>query len=311
VRVEGTEVVIPSSKHRCSQRAIFYAPAGAGVCHNPAPLLVALHTWSAGFDQEEHWKPFLDECKQRGWAFVHPDFRGPNNRPEACASYLAVDDVLDAVEYSKRNASVDGRRVYAAGASGGGHMALMMACRAPQIWAGVSAWVPVTDLAAWHRECCRSGRLNYRRDLERVCGGAPGTRRTDAKYRSRSPLFHLASAKGVPISISAGIYDGHTGSVPISHALNAFNALADANGFSELVISEEQIAFMVREARIPDDLAGQREEDASLRFRVLLRRSAGPVRVTIFDGGHETDPHAACEWLAGSEKRHADLGDKV
>ena len=38
---------------------------------------------------------------------IAPDFRGPNIRPEACASKLAIQDVLDAVEYAKKNARTE------------------------------------------------------------------------------------------------------------------------------------------------------------------------------------------------------------
>ena len=37
--------------------------------------------------------------------------------------------------------------------------------------------------------------------------------------------------------------------------------------------------------------------------RLFLRRNAGPARVTIFDGGHEGLPHAACEWLSKQHRK--------
>ena len=57
---------------------------------------------------------------------------------------------MDAIAYARSTTAVDARRIYLIGGSGGGHMALMMAQAAPELWAGVSAWVPISDLAAWH-----------------------------------------------------------------------------------------------------------------------------------------------------------------
>ena len=39
---------------------------------------------------------------------------------------------------------------------------MLMAGRHPDIWAGVSAWVPISDLKAWYHECEKSGRKYFR-----------------------------------------------------------------------------------------------------------------------------------------------------
>ncbi|MDH7570598.1 MAG: prolyl oligopeptidase family serine peptidase, partial [Armatimonadota bacterium] len=142
------EVLVKSSQDGSLQPAFFYSPQSGG----RVPLVVALHTWSADYRQPE-CAEYLRTCRRRGWALIHPHFRGPNRRPEACASHLAVHDVLDAVTFACAHAPVEESRVFLVGASGGGHMALVMACRAPRLWRGVSAWVPIVDLAAWYREC--------------------------------------------------------------------------------------------------------------------------------------------------------------
>ncbi|MBI5818921.1 MAG: prolyl oligopeptidase family serine peptidase [Verrucomicrobia bacterium] len=288
-------VTVASSKDGTPQKAIFYCPpeAAPDAKGERVPLLVALHTWSGGYEQGvEH----MGHAKKRGWVMIAPDFRGPNRRPEACASDLAVQDVLDAVEYAKQHARVDDARIYVVGSSGGGHMSLMMASRAPRLWAGVSAWVPISDLAEWYRENTISKR-KYDKMLDLVCGGPPGPQ-NEADYRKRSPLFHLAAAKDLPLDINAGIHDGHTGSVPISQSLRAFNVVAAANGCAGKRVGDEEIAFMVREQKVPPALAAEREDDPERQKAVLFRRVAGAVRITIFEGGHDSELVAALNWLS-------------
>lgn len=292
---EKLAVRIPSSIDGTEQLVIWYCPenevtasSGTGV-----PLLIFLHSWSGGFEQGVS---YISIAKKRGWALVVPDFRGPNNKPEACASELACQDILDAVEYAKKNTRIDPSRIYLLGNSGGGHMALVMAARAPKVWAGVSAWVPISDLASWHAESVARS-TNYAKMLEQSCGGPPSAT-TESEYRKRSPLFHLAAAKDVPFDINTGIHDGHTGSVPVSHALYAFNALAVASGKPDCKVTEVDIDYMVKEQMIPAAISRETENDPERQKAVLFRRSAGQARITVFEGGHDAETNAALAWLA-------------
>lgn len=286
---------IPSSKDGTPQKAIYWRPESAAhdVAGPGVPLLVFLHSWSGGFEQGPPW---IDQAKKMGWVLVAPDFRGPNSRPEACASDLASQDILDAVAYAHRDARIDASRIYLVGGSGGGHMSLVMAARAPDVWAGVSAWVPISDLAAWHAESAAK-KSNYAKMLEKSCGGPPGPA-TEAEYRHRSPLFHLAAAKGVPLDINTGIHDGHTGSVPVSHSLRAFNVLAA----SDKQVSAGDIDFMVRERKIPAALSAETQADPERQKPVLFRRASGNARVTVFEGGHDSESSAAVLWLSRQRK---------
>ncbi|MGA0133232.1 MAG: alpha/beta hydrolase family protein [Opitutales bacterium] len=288
-------VDVPSSKDGTLQKVVYWRPESAArdIAGPAVPLLVFLHSWSGGFEQGPPW---IDQAKKMGWALVAPDFRGPNSRPEACASELAVQDVLDAIEFARRDARIDASRIYLVGGSGGGHMSLVMAARAPDLWAGVSAWVPISDLAAWHAESS-DRKNNYAKMLEKSCGGPPGPA-TEAEYRRRSPLFHLSAAKGVPLDINTGIHDGHTGSVPVSHSLRAFNVLAA----SDKQVSAEDIGFMVREQKVPSGLAAEKQDDPERQKAVLFRRTSGNARVSVFEGGHESEPSAAVLWLARQRK---------
>ena len=292
---EKLAVRIPSSIDGTDQPAIWYCPEGAvaGSSGTGVPLLVVLHTWSGGLEQGVS---YIGLAKKMGWVFVAPDFRGPNSKPEACASELASQDIIDAVGYATKHARIDPARIYLLGNSGGGHMALVMAARAPKVWAGVSAWVPISDLAAWHAESVARTN-NYAKMLEQSCGGPPGPA-TEAEYRKRSPLYHLVAAKEVPLDINTGIHDGHTGSVPVSHSLHAFNALAEASGKPDCKIAEADIDYMVKEQKIPAALSRETQSDPERQKTVLFRRSAGQARITVFEGGHDSETTAALAWLA-------------
>lgn len=298
-------VQIASSLDSVLQPARWWAPASAMRTEKSdagaaVPLLVGLHGWSSDYRNSDG-PEYEARARVRGWAAIFPNFRGANRSPGACASDAAVRDVLDAIAFAKRTARIDDRRIYLLGASGGGHMALIMAARHPAIWAGVSAWVPISDLAAWHPEAERL-EPQHARDLEQVCGGPPGaSAAVDAEYRRRSPLFALSHAAGVPIDLNVGIHDGHTGSVPISHSLRAFNALASANGAAEVRLSDDEIAWMVAREEVPAALR-RPVEDPEYSKPVLLRRAAGPARLTVFDGGHEILRDAAVHWLARQQR---------
>lgn len=287
---------IESTHDGHKQPVRFYNP---GPVREDVPLFVLLHSWSHNYQQDlRGLHDIVERCRKRNWALIMPNYRGPNKRPEACASDAAVQDVLDAVEYAKRTVSVDEDRVYLFGGSGGGHMSLMMAAKAPEVWAAVSAWVPIVDLTAWYHQSKRIGR-DYWRDLEAVCGGPPDrSDKINSCYRQRSPLFVLDQAANVKIHINAGIHDGHKGSVPISHSLRAFNKLAVANRQPGARVPPEAMRVMTQEQTIPKNLRWQGAQPKVRTNPILFSREAGPVRLTIFDGGHETDLRAAFSWLA-------------
>jgi poly(3-hydroxybutyrate) depolymerase len=283
----GPRLLVPSSLDGAVQECLWVPAAGKDV----RPLLVMLHPWSSGYDGYDlsEWQA---EAASRDWHYVQPNFRGANMRPEACGSDLARQDILDVVDHLVAHYHVDEERIYLAGGSGGGHMALVMAGHAPDRWTAVSAWVPITDLAAWHGETKAADRKYYK-DLEGVCGGAPGDgAAVDACYRKRSPVYFLDRAKDLPVDINAGIHDGYTGSVPIHHTLDAFNVIAMARG--DEPVPEETVAALGRREGLADPPV-----DPAYGRGIHLRATAGPSRVTIFEGGHEGLAGAACAWLAG------------
>jgi poly(3-hydroxybutyrate) depolymerase len=264
------------------------------------PLLVVLHTWSSDYQQAGGQTVFAKWCMEQDWHLVHPNFRGPNWTAEACGSDLAAQDVLDAVDHVRSTIGfVDENRIHVVGVSGGGHMALLLASRFPQKWAGVSAWAAISDLEQWWKERVGGNKSirKYARHVEMALGGRPdGT--TNAKVleecRKRSPATHLplAGTLLVNLDINAGIHDGRTGgSVPFSHSLVAFDAsVPSAERLGEEFITEFYKTQKSHEEPSKDILYGTRE--------IHFRRIHENARVTIFEGGHEILHEAALNWLS-------------
>ncbi len=295
-----TEVAVTSSADASEQPCLWYRVEG----DKPRPLLVALHTWSGNYKQAGGEVRYAQWCIAQDWNFIHPNFRGPNSTPEACGSDLVVSDILDAVAFAKQNSSVDPDRIYLVGVSGGGHASLLLAARAPEVWAGVSAWCGISDLAAWHAHHANPLR-KYARDMEGACGGPPGTPETDAQYTNRSPVtwLHQAQSK-VNLDINHGIHDGVTGSVPFVHALHAFNEVAPETD----QVPDELLAALPSSRTNP--LETYFKEDALYHPEPLrYRKVSGNCRVTIFEGGHEIIHHAALNWLAQQRKSQPAVWD--
>jgi acetyl esterase/lipase len=275
------------------QKTLLSVPPG----DTPVPLLVAFHTWSGDYLQDEG--PYAEWCLARGWAFLHPDLRGPANRPDAAGSELAFADLEAALDLVRSRRRIDPDRIYAVGVSGGGMMALLAAARMPDVWAAASAWVPVTDLAAWHVDSI-ARKNKYAAEIEQVCGGPPGSSATvDAAYATRSVLARLGAAEiPFPLDINTGIHDGYEGSVPVSHAIRAFNVVAEVADR----IPEATIEALVRERAVPPALAFEGSDPLYESRPVLLRRTSGGSRLTIFDGGHEILHEAALSWLEAQRR---------
>tara|TARA_R110002096_G_scaffold42893_12_gene115377 strand:- start:1159 stop:2226 length:1068 start_codon:yes stop_codon:yes gene_type:complete len=292
------EIRYLSSADDSEQPALFWEPQGNE--SGKRPLLVALHTWSHDYRQAGNEVPYAEWCQKAGWIFIHPNFRGSNRRPEAMGSELVVADILSAVEYARSEADVDESRIYCIGVSGGGHASLLMAGRAPELWAGVSAWCGISDIAAWHQQCDGTAQQRYANNIEAALGGKPDTAARLAEASRRSPNNWLAKAGGVALDINHGVHDGRTGSVPFSHSLHAWNEVVTPN-HSESAIPDESIKDFYQSqqsfepAPAHDPLYPKEQQP-------VFRRIAGTTRVTIFEGGHEILQEAALNWLAAQQK---------
>ena len=279
-----------SSMDGTIQEAILIVPGPTGKVQKPVPLVVSLHSWSADLTQRNALENLVH---RRGWIYLFPNFRGANRTPQACASPLAQQDILDSISSVIDDYQVDGARIYLTGTSGGGHMTMLMAARHPNLWRAASAWVGISDLVKWH---ALHRNAKYGNMIEQCCGGVPGDSvEVDAQYKARSPITYLADARDVAIDICAGLKDGHEGSVPISHSINAFNMIARARG--DQLVTALEISQLSRPGKLEQVKAGDEGFDPAFNRKYFLRRRSGNARLTIFDGGHEGIATATIAWF--------------
>lgn len=286
-RADGPSVLSVRASDGSLQKSLFWIPKSDG----PVPLVIALHTWSGSYSQD-YSKHYLELSKELGWAFLHPDFRGANDNPESGGSAKAIADVMMAKDAILSRAMIDVNRIYLIGYSGGGHMALLLAGQYRDQWAGVSVWSPITDLVRWSEETRDSGQVEYYEQIKKVCSGDPNVRlQARSNCKSRSPITYLEPDSSVPIAFYSGIQDGHTGSVPVSHSLLAYNSLVSASERIEI----EDIRHIVETATPPIHPTEDREIDGR---KVVYERRSGKISVTLFEGSHEILYKHAFEWLS-------------
>jgi hypothetical protein len=136
----------------------------------------------------------------------------------------------------------------------------------------------------------------------------PAAAGSDAAYALRSVVGRLESFKpSFPLDINTGIHDGHIGSVPVSHAIRAFNAVAAESERIPVPVIEP----LVKDRRVPAPLAFTGSDQLYATKPVLLRRQSGLARLTVFDGGHDILHEAALTWLEAQRKGAPGVWDPV
>lgn len=265
-----------------------------GIVPDETHLVVSLHSWSSDLNQRSDLESLVF---RRGWCYLFPNFRGPNQHPDACGSKLAQQDILDALEQTLNQNGLSPSRVFLTGTSGGGHMTMLMAGLYPERWRAACAWVGISDLVAWHHT--HRGK-RYGNMIEKSCGGAPDqSPATECEYHDRSPVNFISGASALPIALFAGIHDGHRGSVPIRQSIDAFNVICNHNG--DPVVSELEIQQLsVQNGRLNQPHEGDEGYSDSLRRKYYLKRSSKDAQLLIFEGGHEGISTGTVDWFEKS-----------
>ncbi|WP_224995812.1 S9 family peptidase [Cesiribacter sp. SM1] len=290
---EIRDISIKSTADGREEPALFYAPDSPG----EKPLLVVLHSWSSSYLQHTNI-PYAKWAKQHEWVFICPNYRGRYDRPEATASDLAIQDVVDAVNYAKEHANVDESRIYLIGSSGGAMTALSLAGRHPDIWAGVVAWVPIYDLVEWYQYNLERPNVSYDEEIAASCGGAPVAGSDAAEECTRrSPSTHLSNARGLPVFIAHGINDQL---VLPSHSIKAFNVLAHQQDR----FPDEDMQHIANRHELPPAISASNdnayfgEDDPA----VVYTRASNNARLVLFDGEHNMVYNPGLMWLSEQRK---------
>jgi lysophospholipase L1-like esterase/pimeloyl-ACP methyl ester carboxylesterase len=262
------------------------------------PLIVSLHTWSGDYLQED---PLAAEVGLHDWNYIHPDFRGPNNNPEACGSDLVISDIDDAIRFAIENGNVDTSEVHIIGVSGGGYAAMLafMKLRFPA--KSFSAWAGISNLEDWYFESKGRGQ-RYAKDLEGVTTG--GNSFDAAEARKRSPVlmdFRHELRKDATLRIYTGIHDGYTGSVPVTHSINMFNKLLkDMYPENSAEHVSDSLKLVLLEKRMnPAGTQGNLGDR-----KIHLQRWLPNLSLSIFEGGHEMLVPQALALLPVGEENH-------
>lgn len=292
---EVKTVSIKSTLDNTEQKALFYNSGSK----RKKPLLLALHSWSEDYTQ--HFSiPYGIFAIKNDWVLIHPDYRGAFTNPMSTLSEYAVADILDALEYARKNADIDQSRIYITGFSGGGMATLVMAGRYPHLFSAAAAWVPVYDLVQWYGTT-RYAKHNYSRHITNSCGGAPiAGSKAHAECLKRSVSSYLKNARGtdLPVYIATGVKDGF---VPPSHSIQAFNDLANQTDR----ISPEDIRYIDKKRSLPAHLKGDFFDslftDAGLRL--IFERKSDKVILKIFDGKHDVIYNAGLYWLSTQKRK--------
>jgi poly(3-hydroxybutyrate) depolymerase len=230
--MEQTELWIPSSLDGTDQPSLFYQASE----HEKRPLLVGLHTWSFDrFNQVENMVPIAEKY---GFHLLLPEFRGKNvqtspNCKQACGSGFAKQDIKDAIDYVIAHYAVDRDNIFLLGASGGGHMCLMMAGFCPEYFKCVASFVPITDLKKWTVQ-----NPKYKPHVMACCSGS------EEEMAARSPVSYMEQIARSNTKIFHGKYDKV---VPMEQSLTFYNQLLsrypDAKVYLDIFDGAHQFEF--------------------------------------------------------------------
>lgn len=270
-------VRIVSSCDKSMQDAWFYRTKQ----RKAQPLIISLHTWSGDYSQTD---PLAYEVLLHDWNYIHPDFRGSNDKPSACGSKMTISDIEDAIHYAIKNANVDTTNVHIIGVSGGGYATLLSYMQIHYPVKSFNAWVPISNLSDWYWECT-SRKLKYTKDIEQATSS--NGQFNSAESDKRSPILMSVPQvrKNSSLHIYAGIHDGYSGSVPITQSINFYNKIArwwNPSDYEDIVDDSTIIGLLEK------DIKPETSRYGSIDNRnIYLNKSTSHCSITIFEGGHE------------------------
>lgn len=268
---------------------VFYYDKSAS--STPQPLVVELHTWSNSSHSQTNL--MVQQTHEKNWNFIFPNFRGVNNQPKTCCSDYVIADIDEAIDWALKNMNVDAKRIYIIGFSGGGYATFAMYMKSRHTIHSFSAWCGISDLSTWYWQSAER-KNRYATDIIK-CTEA-GETFNEQKAKDRSPLYWktpVKKRKKSVLQIYAGIHDGYTGSVPISHSINFYNKLLQDVKEKDTAkyVSGADAAVMLKEQMLPAKESAKKIDDRKVHYQNASRK----ISIIIFEGGHEILKNAALE----------------
>jgi poly(3-hydroxybutyrate) depolymerase len=201
-----------------------YAPVAGGVVGSGRSLLVVLHGCSQTYGNLQTYGSWVDTAEQYGMVVSLPGVAG-GGVYFGCWEYygsnhsrLAGDaaDLLGHVDALLADAAlgIDPDQVYIAGLSSGGGMAMVMACLAPDVFAGVGiAAGPTVGTTAFQTGSVGTNATTARNLCESLAGGAIGSFDTQlAAVISGTNDYTVAQGyAGLNAQVFANIYAAQRG----------------------------------------------------------------------------------------------------
>lgn len=258
------------------------------------PLIVSLHTWSGNYAQND---PISNEVIAKDWNYIHPDFRGANNKFDAMGSSSVIQDIDEAIRWSIEEMQANPEEVHIVGVSGGGFATLATFMNGSYPAKSFSAWAPISDIEAWYWESCGRNQ-KYANDIRKAIPAGNHIDISEAK--KRSPLHQKYPGnlrKNTKLYIYEGVHDGYKGSVPITHSLNMFNRIVaerkyGTNDTKKIQKKAEKDSILFSPGEMIDIVVKRtnpnaKEDEKILGRKILINRESNDVSITIFEGAHE------------------------
>lgn len=274
-------IEIKSSIDQSSQKCYVYK----STTKDKKPLIISLHTWGGNYAQRD---PLLKYCIEENVNYLHPDFRGPNNNPNAAGSYLVIQDIEDVIKWGIDSLKIDTEDIHIIGVSGGGFATLCSYMKTKHKIKSFHAFVGIYNLEDWYYESLQRNN-SYAKDILAITGAINGIPNSE-EVKKRSPLLMKTPTKerkNTKLYLYTGLHDGYTGSVPVSHSLEMYNKIV-----KDFDKNEKNAAIPLND--ITTLLKRRKLQDFEIVKKGLLGRDIiyqkkyrDLVEIIVFDGGHE------------------------
>lgn len=197
---EEFEFSFTNSFDGSKQLAMGYVP---DVCktRDKNPLLVIVHCMG-GNRHAAKGLEYYAECDARGYLCVCPELHGlRSSGATSLASLGAQHDVIDCIEYMKKNYKVDTSRIYVAGRSMGGMLAQTMAAKYPDVFACAVSGQGISDLPLWYETTTPHLLTSTIKECKEL------NDETRFDYERRSAIYYASNLAYVPVIFWHGTND--------------------------------------------------------------------------------------------------------